>query len=168
MVEHMINAPYAEVHKTITGPGDSRPTALQIVKDEDLVNKWSDKTILITGASSGIGVETARALHATGARIFITTRDLAKAEAVVQNILSTSPSQVPIEIISIEFNSLESTKAGALEFLSRSKTLNILINNAGAMAAKEKTTTADGFETLFEVNYLSPFLLTKLLLPTLI
>ncbi len=161
-------APYAEAHKSPKGPGDSRPTALQIVRNEDLVDKWRDKTILITGASSGIGVETARALHATGARIFITTRDIAKGEKVVQDIISSSPSQVPIEILFMELDSLISVKAAADDFLARSKNLNILINNAGAMASGEKIVTADGFEHLFQVNYLSSFLFTKLLLPTLI
>jgi hypothetical protein len=124
-------APYASVHISPKGPGDSRPTALQIIKDENLINKWANKTVLITGGSSGIGVETARALHATGARIFITTRDMAKAEAVVRNILETSPSTTPIEIIHMELSSLESVRAGAEDFLKRSDRLNVLVNNAG-------------------------------------
>lgn len=47
--------PYAEIHQKATAPGDGRPTAQQIIDDEGLVGKWSDKTMLITGASSGIG-----------------------------------------------------------------------------------------------------------------
>jgi NAD(P)-dependent dehydrogenase (short-subunit alcohol dehydrogenase family) len=159
-------APYAAVHKSPKGPGDARPTAMQIIKDENLIGQWSDKTALITGGSSGIGVETARALHATGARVFITTRDMAKAQAVVKDILSTSPSKVEIEIIHMELGSLASVRVGAAEFLARSNRLNILINNAGVMASPEGR-TKDGFETHFGTNQLSHFLLTKLLLPTL-
>ncbi|KAF2668182.1 NAD(P)-binding protein [Microthyrium microscopicum] len=168
MSGNTIIAPYSELHKSPNGPGDGRPTALKIVQDEDLVGKWSDKTILITGASSGIGVETARALHATGARIFITSRDMAKADSVVEDIMSTSPSKVPIETLPLDFNSLDSVRSGAQDFLSRSKYLNILINNAGAMSKEEKVVTKDGFESLFQVNYLAPYLLTKMLLPTLV
>jgi NAD(P)-dependent dehydrogenase (short-subunit alcohol dehydrogenase family) len=139
---------------------------MQIIKDENLIGKWSDKTAFITGGSSGIGVETARALHATGARVFITTRDVAKAKAVVKDILSASPSKVEIEIIYMELDSLASVRSGAADFLSRSNRLNILINNAGVMASP-KGKTKDGFETHFGTNQLSHFLLTKLLLPTL-
>ncbi|KAF2429188.1 short-chain dehydrogenase/reductase-like protein [Tothia fuscella] len=159
-------APYAKIHQNPQGPGDARPTALQIIADEKLTNKWSDRTALITGGSSGIGVETARALHATGARIFITTRDVAKAEKVRADILSSSPSKVPIEIIEMELDSLASVRAGAAEFLSKSEKLNILINNAGVMASPEGK-TQDGFELQMGTNHLSHFLLTKLLLPTL-
>ena len=53
---------YAEAHNSPKGPGDARPTAMQIVEDEGLVGKLSDKVFLVTGVSSGIGVETMRAL----------------------------------------------------------------------------------------------------------
>jgi NAD(P)-dependent dehydrogenase (short-subunit alcohol dehydrogenase family) len=159
-------APYEAVHKSPKGPGDARPTALEIIADQKLMSKWADKTVLITGGSSGIGVETARALHTTGARIFITTRDMAKAEVVRNNILSTSPSKVPIEIIHMELDSLESVRAGAANFLSKSSRLNILINNAGVMASPEGR-TKDGFELQMGTNHLSHFLLAKLLLPTI-
>lgn len=59
--------PYASVHNNPQGEGDARPTALQIIKDEGLINKMTDKVMLVTGSSSGIGIETVRALHATGA-----------------------------------------------------------------------------------------------------
>jgi NAD(P)-dependent dehydrogenase (short-subunit alcohol dehydrogenase family) len=159
-------APYEVAHKSPQGPGDARPTALQIIADEKLTGKWTNKSILITGGSSGIGVETARALHTTGARIFITTRDMAKAEKVREDILSTSPSKIPIEIIHMQLDSLASVRAGAADFLSKSSRLNILINNAGVMASPEGK-TQDGFELQMGTNHLSHFLLTKLLLPTL-
>lgn len=66
---------YAEAHKTRTGPGDARPTALQIVEDEGLLGKLTDKVFLVTGTSSGIGVETLRALYATGGHVIGTVRE---------------------------------------------------------------------------------------------
>ena len=67
---------YAEAHRLdkIAGPGDARPTALQIVEDEGLTGKLTDKVFLVTGVSSGIGVETLRALYATGGHVFGTVR----------------------------------------------------------------------------------------------
>lgn len=69
---------YAEAHKKTAGPGDARPTALQIVEDEGLVGKLTDKVFVVTGVSSGIGIETMRALYATGGHVFGTVRDAAK------------------------------------------------------------------------------------------
>ena len=69
---------YAEAHKNSKGPGDARPTALQIVEDEGFTGKLTDKVFLVTGVSSGIGVETMRALYATGGHVFGTVRNVAK------------------------------------------------------------------------------------------
>lgn len=160
-------APYADVHRRPQGPGDARPTAMQIVDDENLINKWHDKTVLITGGSSGIGVETARALHATGAQIFFTTRNLTQAKEVCDDIIRTSPSKREIEVLYMDLGSLTSVRDAAADFLRRSNRLNVLINNAGVMGAPFGK-TADGFEIHFGVNHLSHFLLTQLLLPTLV
>ena len=65
---------YAKAHADTKGPGDARPTALQIVEDEGLDGKLADKVFLVTGVSNGIGVETMRALYATGGHVFGTVR----------------------------------------------------------------------------------------------
>lgn len=65
---------YAHTFTNPQGPGDSRPTALQIVQDEGLIGKLIEKVFLVTGVSSGIGIETMRALYATGGHVFGTVR----------------------------------------------------------------------------------------------
>ncbi|KAF3928980.1 hypothetical protein ABW19_dt0202302 [Dactylella cylindrospora] len=159
---------YSQVHTSPQGPGDARPTALQIVQDEDLVGKLTDKTFIVTGCTSGIGVETARALYATGAKLFITVRDIEKGKELIKDIESgdfNNPNG--IELLYMELDSLDSVRAAVKEFLSKSSTLNLLVCNAGVMATPEGK-TKDGFETQFGVNHLSHFLLFQLLKQTLL
>ncbi|KAF2820957.1 short-chain dehydrogenase [Ophiobolus disseminans] len=155
---------YANVHKTPKGPGDARPTALQIIKDEGLENGITNKKILITGASSGIGVETAKALYTTGATLYLTARHLQKAR---ENLGSELTNSSRVHLLEMDQNSLASVRACAQMFLSAADTLNIFIANAGVMATPEGR-TANGFETQFGVNHLSHFLLFKLLKPALL
>jgi hypothetical protein len=72
---------YAEAHKNFNGPGDARPTALQIVEDEGYIGKLTDKVFFVTGVSSGIGIETMRALYATGGHVFGTVRNMEKGKS---------------------------------------------------------------------------------------
>ncbi|KAI9727407.1 MAG: hypothetical protein M1834_008413 [Cirrosporium novae-zelandiae] len=172
--------PYAAAHLSPNGEGDARPTALQIIHDENLVNKMQDKVMLVTGASSGIGAETARALHATGAHVFIQVRDVPKGEAVMRDILASSEGTGKLELIKMDLDSLASVRAGVEEFLKRASTLNVLVNNAGELLVAgcgyanlgvrnpPESRTQDGFETQFGVNHLSHFLLFQLLKPTLL
>lgn len=149
---------YAAAYKDPHGPGDARPTGLDVVKDENLEGKLTDKVILITGCSAGIGIETARALAATGARLFLGVRDLAKGRSALADILQPGRA----ELLQMDLASLASVRAAAAELLRQSPTLNIAIHNAGVMATPQGT-TADGFETQFGTNYLSHFLLFHLL-----
>ncbi|KAL8715448.1 MAG: hypothetical protein Q9220_000782 [cf. Caloplaca sp. 1 TL-2023] len=155
---------YAAAHDNPGGPGDARPTALDIVKDEGLEGKLADKAVMITGTSSGIGIETAKAMAATGAKVFCTVRDTKKGEAALADVLK--PGQV--ELVKMDLNSLDSVRSAAKEVLSKTKTLNLLINNAGIMAVPKLVKTADGFESQFGTNHLAHFLLFELLKPTLL
>lgn len=154
---------YAAAHQNLKGPGDARPTALDIVRDEGLEGKLSAKVALITGCSSGIGIETARALHATGIRLFLGVRDTVKGQSALSDILKPGH----VDLLKMDLNSLESVRAAVAEFHKKSQTLNILINNAGVMATPQGK-TADGFETQFGTNHLAHFLLFQLLKPTLL
>ena len=160
---------YHAVHATPRGANDARPTALQIIHDEKLEGKWADKTVLITGGNASIGAETARALHATGATVYIAVRDAAKGHKAITNILKSDPTnKAPINMVSINLDDLDSVRQGAAEFLKQSgNKLNVLICNAGIMAAPFGQ-TADGFESQFATNYLSHFLLFQLLKPALL
>ena len=123
--------PYAEAHASPQGEGDARPTALQIVHDEDLVNNLTDKVMLVTGSSSGIGIDTVRALHATGAHVFMQVRDVVKGEAVMKEILASSEGKGKLEILYMELGSFASIRKGVAELLAKTDKLNVLVNNAG-------------------------------------
>ncbi|GIK05223.1 hypothetical protein Aspvir_009327 [Aspergillus viridinutans] len=156
---------YAEAHLNPAGPGDARPTALQIIKDEAVEGKLVGKVIVITGTSSGIGIETARALSLTGARLFLTARDLDKAKSALDGILERDR----VELVEMDNTSLSSVRAAAKAILQKSNgQVNILVNNAGIMALPKLEYTKDGFEMQFGVNHLAHFLLFELLKPALL
>ncbi|KAF0319721.1 hypothetical protein GQ607_012972 [Colletotrichum asianum] len=160
--------PYADLFANPKGPGDARPTALQVIEDSKLGNEWTDRVVLITGGTSGIGLETARAIHTAGADVYITARNSAKAKGVVEDITKSSKGSGKLEVIDMDLSSLDSVKKAAQDFLARSTKLNVLITNAGIMALAESTKTKDGFDEQFGVNHLAHFTFTTLLLPTLI
>ncbi|OBU00532.1 hypothetical protein VE01_01049 [Pseudogymnoascus verrucosus] len=156
---------YAPAHASPAGTGDSRPTALQIIKDENLTGALASKTILITGCSSGIGIETAHALATTGARLFLTARDTEKAQEVLKDLLAPGH----IELLHLDLTSLASVRSCAKEFLQKSEgKLNVLICNAGVMWIPTHTQTVDGFESQFGINHLAHFLLFQLIKPALL
>jgi len=145
------------------------PTALEVISQLNIDrNKYLDAVVLITGATAGIGVETARAFASLGSILYLTNRDETKAKQVQADIEASYPiSKGKIHWIHLDLASLESVRKAAKQFLSQSKKLNILINNAGVMACPESR-TVDGFETQMGSNHFGHFLLTQLLLPTLI
>lgn len=155
---------YAEAHAKPNGPGDSRPTALQIIKDEGAEGKLKGQVIAITGTSSGLGVETARALAATGATLFLTARDVTKAQSALAGILGLSR----MEIVEMDQADLSSVRAAAGAILAKTSKIHLLVNNAGAMAIPDLCLTADGHEMQFGTNHLSHFLFFKLLEPALL
>ncbi|KAL2075239.1 hypothetical protein VTL71DRAFT_182 [Oculimacula yallundae] len=149
---------YASSHKSPKGPGDSRPTAIQIIKDEDRVGKLQGKVILITGCSSGLGIETARALKLTGAKLFLTARNLEKGKKALGDILEPGI----VELVHLDLESLDSVRSCVKELQLKTKTVNILINNAGVRGTPEGK-TKDSFETQLGTNHVAHFLLFQLL-----
>jgi retinol dehydrogenase-12 len=120
---------------------------------------------LITGATEGVGKYTALALARGGFTVVMAARNREKAELVKSEIASVTGGNV--DYIVADLASLKDVRRLAEEFKGRYLTLDVLINNAGIFAPARKV-TADGFETSYQVNYLSHFLLTQLLLEDLL
>lgn len=124
-------APYAKDHETTNGPGDARPTALKVIRDQGLDGKLTSKVFFVSGGTNGIGVETARAIHVTGADVFITGQNRERGLEVVEKIASDGkPGRV--ELLQMHLDSLDSIREAAKKFLELSGgKVNVLIENAG-------------------------------------
>lgn len=125
----------------------------------------SGKTVLITGASGGIGLEAARALAAMDARVIMVARDAARGEAAVNDVRGSSGSE-RVDLMLADMASLKQIRGLTEQVRSRYERLDVLINNAGAYHAS-RLLTEDGYEMTFAVNHLAYFLLTELLLDLL-
>ena len=116
------------------------------------------KTILITGANTGIGLATAETFVKDGHHVIIACRNLDKANTAQQHLQSLNQGQV--DVIQIDLNSLENVNQTANEIIAKYGKLDVLVNNAGMMTP-ELEATVDGYEKQIGVNYLGPFLLTQ-------
>lgn len=123
------------------------------------------KTCVVTGASDGIGKETAKGLAALGARVVMVSRTPEKAEAAAAEILDAG-AVAPVEIVLADLAQQKQVRAAAEEILERFPRVDVLVNNAGVYRLRRQT-TPDGYEETFAVNHLAPFLLTNLLLDRL-
>lgn len=123
------------------------------------------KTVLVTGANSGLGLETSRALAGAGARVILTCRSQGKAETAMEDIRQSHP-KADLDFVELDLASLDSVKAAVAAVQEKTHKLDILINNAGVMGLPLMH-TADGFEMLFGTNHLGHFALTGQLLPLL-
>ncbi|KAL2813980.1 hypothetical protein BJX63DRAFT_442650 [Aspergillus granulosus] len=159
---------YATVHANPQGPGDRRPTALQIVQDNNLRGNLAGKVVVATGISAGLGVEVVRALAVTGATLFLTARDIPKAENALGNILERDR----MYLIHMDHASLSSVQEAAQTILAETSAantgVNILICNAAVMCLPTREFTTDGYEKQFQTNHLSHFLLFNLLRPAML
>jgi NAD(P)-dependent dehydrogenase (short-subunit alcohol dehydrogenase family) len=141
---------------------DANSTTDDVLRGVDL----SGKRVLVTGASGGLGRETARALAAAGATIVLAARNVEKTNAAVQSIREDLPAAA-LESRPLDLASLASVRRFAASFLSAHDRLDLLINNAGVMATPFGQTT-DGFELQIATNHLGHFMLTGLLAPVLL
>ncbi len=130
------------------------------------IGSLEGKTIIITGGSSGIGLEAAKVLSSKGADVILAVRNMEKGEQAVKLITELSPDS-KIEVMHIELSDLESVKLFAESFALKHKKLDMLINNAGVMVPPLKH-TKQGYELQFGTNHLAHYTLTGLLLPLMI
>jgi NAD(P)-dependent dehydrogenase (short-subunit alcohol dehydrogenase family) len=126
------------------------------------MTSMAGKTVIVTGANSGIGFATAEALASAGAITVITARDEAKGTAAVRDLIAKSGNH-EVSLVTFDLGSLASVRQGAAALLERCGRIDVLINNAGLILSDRKE-SVDGYEMTFAVNHLGPFLLTNLLL----
>ncbi|EPB79112.1 oxidoreductase, short chain dehydrogenase/reductase family protein [Ancylostoma ceylanicum] len=138
-----------------------RTNALETIADVDLTGK----TILITGTTSGIGTETARALALKGAHVVMANRNIVQSEALKARIIAEKP-DAQIDMIMCDLSSLQSVQAAASEYKEKNWPLHALILNAGVFSPTQKM-TIDGLETSFGVNHVAHQYLVRELLPLL-
>jgi len=136
--------------------------ALETVEGMDL----EGKTIMITGSNTGIGLEAARVLAGRKAHIVMACRNETAADTAKQTILKEFPS-AKIDIVKFDCGKLKSAEECANAYISKNWPLDVLILNAGAFGPEPRV-TSDGFESSFQVNHLTQFYLTKLLMPKLV
>src|SRR6202521_3981755 len=141
-----------------------RPSPQPSPLDGGRENGVDGKRVVITGATSGIGLAAAEALAALGARLTIIARSEAKGNAVVERIEAASGKDV--DVVIADLSSQADVRRAAAEILARRSRLDVLVNNAGVYLSSRQL-TADGIETTWAVNHLAPFLLTNLLLERL-
>jgi NAD(P)-dependent dehydrogenase (short-subunit alcohol dehydrogenase family) len=139
----------------------ARPFGATSTTDDVLSGKdLSGKRVLVTGVSAGLGVETARALSAHGAKVVGAARDLAKAERATAEVRAQAANGGGLELVELDLASLESVRACADALLADGRPFDAVIANAGVMRTPFGR-TADGFETQFGTNHLGHFVLVN-------
>lgn len=136
--------------------------------------KWTEaniasqqgKTILITGANSGLGLQASKVLAGKGANVIMAVRNLQKGEEAIKTIKSKVPN-AKLELMQLDLADFNSIRKFSEAFHQKHPKLNILINNAGIMSPEKRLTTKQNLEYQFGVNHIGHFLLTGLLLDIL-
>jgi retinol dehydrogenase 12 len=128
------------------------------------MGELTGRTFLVTGANTGIGLTTARALAARGGQVTVACRSPEKGAAAVAGIISDTGNEAA-SFLRLDLASLSSVRTAAADFLARGEPLDVLIDNAGI--AGRRGLTSDGFELMFGVNHLGHFAFTLALLDCL-
>jgi NAD(P)-dependent dehydrogenase (short-subunit alcohol dehydrogenase family) len=131
---------------------------------EDMPDQ-AGRTILVTGANSGLGLRSAEALSSRGARVLMGCRNLEKAAVALESVKKVAADSAP-EVVPLDLADLDRVRACAQRLTDKLDRLDVLMNNAGVMAIPHQR-TKQGFEMQFATNHLGHFALTGLLLPIL-
>ncbi|KAK6732581.1 hypothetical protein RB195_016758 [Necator americanus] len=156
-----VSVPNSTTSNERTRKFGARTNALETIADVDLTGR----TVLITGTTSGIGTETARALALKGAHVVMANRNIVLSEALKNRILVEKPG-AKVDMIMCDLSSLQSVQAAANEYKSKHWPLHALILNAGVFSPTQKM-TIDGLEMTFGVNHVAHQYLVRELLPLL-
>jgi NAD(P)-dependent dehydrogenase (short-subunit alcohol dehydrogenase family) len=124
----------------------------------------SERTIVITGATDGLGKGIASALAPTGARLVLHGRNEEKGQRLIEELRPSATGELAFR--RADLSSLDQVRSLAKALLEEER-IYVLVNNAGVGTARPREESADGYELTFAVNYLAPFLLTRELLPLL-
>mmetsp|Transcript_114718 Transcript_114718/g.180616 ORF Transcript_114718/g.180616 Transcript_114718/m.180616 type:complete len:372 (+) Transcript_114718:44-1159(+) len=135
-------------------------TAADVAKQMNL----SGKVVIVTGGDGGMGLPVVEALAKQGATVIIASRNLSKCSSIALRVSSETGSNV--QGMQLDLSSFDSVRSFVSNFLAFSSRLDVLINNAG-IAGNSQRKSDDGFQLVFAINYMGPFLLTELLLPAL-
>jgi len=131
--------------------------------------RMDGKVVVITGANTGIGKETVVDLLERGAQVYMACRSLSRGQAALEEVRQrTGVDNTKVSVLQLDLASFASIRQFVQEFKKREKKLDVLINNAGVMTIPQRQETEDGNEMQFGTNHLGHFLLTNLLLDTLI
>jgi NAD(P)-dependent dehydrogenase (short-subunit alcohol dehydrogenase family) len=152
-----------QVERIKTATLGKHSTAVEALRGQRL----DGLSAIVTGASSGLGVETARALAFAGANVVLACRSVASGQAVAATLRAELPKDAgPLEVAALDLADLDSVRVFVKSFLASGRRLDLLINNAGVMA-RPLTLTAQGIESQLGINHLGHFALTTALLPAL-
>eukprot|EP00735_Rhodelphis_limneticus_P011476 TRINITY_DN4572_c0_g1::TRINITY_DN4572_c0_g1_i1::g.23213::m.23213 TRINITY_DN4572_c0_g1::TRINITY_DN4572_c0_g1_i1::g.23213 ORF type:complete len:360 (-),score=73.54,sp/A2RVM0/TIC32_ARATH/46.30/7e-81,adh_short/PF00106.20/1.9e-19,KR/PF08659.5/1.6e-07,adh_short_C2/PF13561.1/0.00021,Epimerase/PF01370.16/0.0016 TRINITY_DN4572_c0_g1_i1:124-1155(-) len=134
---------------------------------QNFISNIRGKVAIVTGANSGIGLETSRVLAKMGCTVVLACRSMERGEEAVKEIRMRNPNaEMTMHVLELDLGSFDSVRAFAKKFLAMGLPLHFLVNNAGIMACP-LAYTKDGHESQFGTNHLGHFLLTNLLLPKL-
>lgn len=140
-------------------------TAEEVVQKLDV--SLAGNNVIVTGASSGIGLECARVMANAGANVFLANRNIEKSKPLVDEIKRDCGDADRVHLIQLDLSDLSSCKAAAAEFNALSLPLHILLNNGGVMAIQERQVSKDGFEMQMATNHFGHFVFTNALIERL-
>jgi NAD(P)-dependent dehydrogenase (short-subunit alcohol dehydrogenase family) len=127
-------------------------------------NPYNDKTVLVTGASEGVGYATARRLVDDGASVFVHANDQRRGDDAIAGLIKDGAEPVRLHLVVADFTRLAEVASLADQLVAKLPALDVLINNAAIAAPERRTYSDDGHEITFQVNYLAAYILTTALI----
>ena len=148
-----------------SSPFGRTTTAEEVIQKLNI--SLAGKNVIITGASSGIGLECARVMANAGANVFLANRNLEKSEPLVENLRQECGDANRVHLLRLDLSDLSSCRSAAAEFCGLNIPLHILLNNGGVMCIQSRQMSKDGFEMQMGTNHFGHFVFTMELLEKL-